>query len=51
VALRARILEHLAREAVPELADIHIVRGEADLVLAMPPFVISYLRHIWSRGS
>ena len=50
-ALRARILDHLAREDVPELADIIIVRGEADLVPAMPPFVISYIRHIWSRGS
>jgi len=49
-ALRARILDHLAREDVPELADIRIVRGEADLVPAMPPFVTSYLRHIWSRG-
>jgi len=49
-ALRARILDHLAREEVPELADIHIVRGPGDLDPAMPPFVISYLRHIWSRG-
>jgi 8-oxo-dGTP pyrophosphatase MutT (NUDIX family) len=50
-ALRARILDHLAREEVPELADIRIVRGEGDLEPAMPPFVTSYLRHIWSRGS
>jgi 8-oxo-dGTP pyrophosphatase MutT (NUDIX family) len=50
-ALRARILDHLAREKVPELTDIRIVRGEGDLEPAMPPFVISYLRHIWSRGS
>jgi 8-oxo-dGTP pyrophosphatase MutT (NUDIX family) len=48
--LRARILDHLAREDVPELSDIRIVRGEGDLDPAMPPFVISYLRHIWSRG-
>jgi 8-oxo-dGTP pyrophosphatase MutT (NUDIX family) len=47
--LRARMLDHLAREHVPELADICVVRGEADLDPAMPPFVISYLRHIWSR--
>jgi 8-oxo-dGTP pyrophosphatase MutT (NUDIX family) len=50
-ALRARILDHLAREDVPELADIRIVRGEGDLDPAMPPFVISYLRHIWSNGT
>jgi len=48
--LRARILDHLAREAVPELADIRIVRGPADLDPMMPPFVISFLRHIWSRA-
>jgi 8-oxo-dGTP pyrophosphatase MutT (NUDIX family) len=48
--LRARILDHLTREDVPELADIRIVRGEGDLDPAMRPFVISYLRHIWSRG-
>jgi len=50
-ALRARIMDHLAREDVPELADIRIVRGEGDLDPAIPPFVTSYLRHIWSRGS
>ena len=50
-ALRARIMEHLAREDVPELVDIRVVRGEGDLDPAMPPFVTSYLRHIWSRGS
>jgi 8-oxo-dGTP pyrophosphatase MutT (NUDIX family) len=49
-ALRVRILDHLAREDVPELADIRIVRGEGDLDPAMPLFVTSYLRHIWSRG-
>jgi hypothetical protein len=50
-ALRARILDHLAREDVPELVDIRVVRGVGDLDPAMPPFVTSYLRHIWSRGS
>jgi 8-oxo-dGTP pyrophosphatase MutT (NUDIX family) len=49
-ALRARILDHLACEDVPELADIRIVRGEGDLDPAMPAFVTPYLRHIWSRG-
>jgi 8-oxo-dGTP pyrophosphatase MutT (NUDIX family) len=50
-ALRARIVDHLAGENLPELADIRIVRGEGDLDPAMPPFVISYLRHIWSKGT
>jgi 8-oxo-dGTP pyrophosphatase MutT (NUDIX family) len=49
--LRARILDHLARENVPELADIRIVRREGDLDPAMPPFVTSYIRHIWSRST
>jgi 8-oxo-dGTP pyrophosphatase MutT (NUDIX family) len=49
--LRARILDHLAREDVPELADIRIVRREGDLDPAMPPFVTSYIRHIWSRST
>jgi 8-oxo-dGTP pyrophosphatase MutT (NUDIX family) len=37
--LRARILRHLATEAVPELADIHIVRGPVDFDARMPDFV------------
>jgi len=49
--LRARVLDHLAREAVPELAGIRMVRGPADLDPMMPPFVISFLRHIWSHAS
>jgi 8-oxo-dGTP pyrophosphatase MutT (NUDIX family) len=48
-ALRARILAHLAREAKPELADIRIARGPADLDRMMPPFVIAFLEHMWSR--
>jgi 8-oxo-dGTP pyrophosphatase MutT (NUDIX family) len=48
--LRERALAHLASEERPELSDIRIVRGPADLDPAMPPFVISFLRHVWSRG-
>ena len=36
-ALRGRILAHLAQEQEPELADIRIVRGPADLDPMMPP--------------
>lgn len=50
-ALRRRILAHLASESEPELADIRIVRGAADLDPMMPPFVISFLRHIWSHAA
>jgi 8-oxo-dGTP pyrophosphatase MutT (NUDIX family) len=45
-ALRARVHDHLAREAQPELADICVVRGPADFNAAMPRFVTAYLtRH------
>lgn len=42
-ALRAQILAHLASEAQPELADIHIVRGRGDYAPAMLPFVRTFL--------
>jgi hypothetical protein len=48
--LRERALDHLASEKKPELSDIRIVRGPADLDPAMPSFVISFLRHVWSRS-
>jgi 8-oxo-dGTP pyrophosphatase MutT (NUDIX family) len=48
--LRARILDRLAREAEPELADIRIVRGPADLDPAMPAFMTAFLSHIWAKG-
>ena len=47
--LRARILGHLAGEAQPELSDIRIVRGPADLDPMMPPFMTAYLTHAWSQ--
>ena len=50
VELRARILDHLASESVPELADIRIVRGPSDLDPMMPTFVTAFLHHIWSRA-
>jgi 8-oxo-dGTP pyrophosphatase MutT (NUDIX family) len=46
--LRERVLAHLAREAQPELADIRIVRGPADLDPMMPPFMTAYLTDAWS---
>jgi 8-oxo-dGTP pyrophosphatase MutT (NUDIX family) len=47
VALRARILANLARETEPELADIRIAHGPADLDPMMPPFVTAFLSHVW----
>jgi 8-oxo-dGTP pyrophosphatase MutT (NUDIX family) len=42
-ALRARVLDHLARERQPELADIRIVRSAADFDPAMPRFATAFL--------
>jgi hypothetical protein len=49
--LRERILRHLAREAQPELSDIRIVRGPADLDPMMPPFMTAFLMHAWGQRS
>ena len=43
--LRARILERLAHERLPELADIRIVRSSADFEPAMRRFVRAFLAH------
>jgi 8-oxo-dGTP pyrophosphatase MutT (NUDIX family) len=48
-SVRARILAHLARDEEPELADIVIVRGPADLDARMPPFVVAFLNAFWSK--
>jgi 8-oxo-dGTP pyrophosphatase MutT (NUDIX family) len=50
-ALYARIGAHLAREAQPELADVRIVRGPADLDPMMPVTVTTFLTHIWRQES
>jgi len=42
-ALRARVRDHLASERQPELADIRIVRSQADFDPAMPRFVTAFL--------
>jgi hypothetical protein len=46
-ALRARILEFLAGQPAPELADIRIVRGRADYDPMMPAFITTFLDEIW----
>jgi len=49
-ALRTRILDALAAQEEAELADIHIVRGPADLLPErMPPFQLAYAQW-WLAG-
>ena len=45
--LRERIVNFLATQEQPELTGIHIVRGPDDLKDAMPPFMATFLRHVW----
>jgi len=47
--LRARIMRHIAGDKHPELADIRIVRGPADIDSTMPPSVVAYLQREWTR--
>ena len=42
-AMRARIEANLARQTLPELSAIHLVRGTGDLTAAMPSFVTAFL--------
>jgi hypothetical protein len=45
--VRRRILSYLAHEREPELSDIRIVRGRADLDPMMPPFMLAFFNHVW----
>jgi 8-oxo-dGTP pyrophosphatase MutT (NUDIX family) len=45
--LRRRIVSFLASQEQPELTEIHIARGPDDLNDAMPPFMVTFLRHAW----
>jgi 8-oxo-dGTP pyrophosphatase MutT (NUDIX family) len=48
--LRVRILGNMARQRQPELADICIVRGLADLDPAMRPFIKAFLSRHFGGG-
>jgi hypothetical protein len=47
--LRARIRHHIAADKHPELADMRIVRGPADIDARMPPSVAAFLEREWRR--
>ena len=49
-ALVERIHGWLATDPKAELARMHVVRGPADIIPAMPAFVVSYLEHRCDRG-
>ncbi len=51
VALRERIMTFIKRQDPPELADIRIVRGPADLDPMMLPFVVGFLREQWAGAA
>jgi 8-oxo-dGTP pyrophosphatase MutT (NUDIX family) len=46
--LRARILDHLARDKQSELSDVRIVRSADDFDPMMPPFMTAFLSYIWN---
>jgi|SRR5579884_3232790 len=50
-ALRARIMQHLRKDAQPEFRDIRIIRGPGDVVPRMPPFVVTFLQAAWRQRS
>jgi len=51
VTLATRIRAHLAKEKMPELEDIVVVRNPSDFVPEMPDFVRTYLEYVWRTAS
>jgi hypothetical protein len=49
VELRTRIMRTIDRQARPELVDIRILRGPADLDSRLPPFMVAFLEQAWRR--
>jgi len=47
--LRSRIMRHLASQANPELTDIRVVRGPADLDDRVSDFVVAFLEDVWRQ--
>ena len=44
--LRARILANIRQQRLPELADIHVVRGKKDLHPMIQPIVVAFLTSV-----
>jgi hypothetical protein len=49
--LRRRIIRHIRGEQQPELSDMRIVRGPAQLDARMPTFVTAFLQEQWRQGN
>jgi hypothetical protein len=49
--LRRRVISHIRAEQQPELSDVHIVRGPAQLDERMPTFVKAFLQEQWRQAT
>jgi hypothetical protein len=47
--LGERLRENISQQQEPELADIYVVRCEDDIRQAMPSYVVSFLRSMFSE--
>jgi hypothetical protein len=42
-------MRYIRAEQLPELSDMHIIRGPAELDAGMPPYVIAFLEEEWRK--
>ena len=49
--LQSRVIRHISAEQQPELSDMRIVRGPAQLDARMPTFVMAFLQEQWRQGT
>ena len=49
--LGRRVIRHIRAEEHPELSDMHIIRGPAQLDARMPMFVTAFLQEQWRQGT
>ena len=47
--LRRQVMRHIRAEQQPELSDMHIIRGPAQLDARMPPYVTAFLQEEWRK--
>jgi hypothetical protein len=49
--LRGRVINHIRAEQQPELSDVHIVRGPAQLDPRMPTYVTAFFQEQWRQAT